>query len=123
MSHIYFDPDKINWTPFLESQVGGGSHQYFVGTKYQRGYGIIQNIGKYLLPIAKNIANSALGEAMDAGSNVLRDVSEGKSIPEAAIHHVKTGLSNISRKMQQCGKGKKKTTQRRRHIIDSLSKF
>jgi hypothetical protein len=99
-----------------------------VGTKYQRGYGVIQNIGKFLLPIAKNIANMGVGEAMSAGSNVLRDVAEGKNLPESALEHVKTGISNIGRKMQQCGKrrGRKTkaiTNQRRRRIIDSLSQF
>ena len=78
-----------------------------------RGYGVLGNIGKFLLPIAKNLASSISEEGITAGTRILKDVNEGKSITYALKEHSKKGLENLAGKIQQCGKGKtqKKTKQ------------
>lgn len=111
MTHIYIDPDKIDWSGFLSSQEGAG--KYFVGTKYQRGFGVFTNtilpgIARFLMPIAKNIASTAGQEGIAAGTKILGDISEGKNIKESLAEHSKQSLQNIATKLQQCGKGKNK---------------
>src|SRR3954463_11918445 len=103
MTHRYFDPDSINWTIVLKSQEGGG--QYFIGTKYQRGYGVLGSIGRFLLPIAKNLAESIAKEGVATGTNVLKDIAEGKDLKRSLMTHAQGGISNIGEKIQQCGKG------------------
>jgi hypothetical protein len=106
MTHIFFDPDNIDWTNFLTSQEGRG--KYFIGTRYQRGYGILQNIARFLLPVAKNVLTAAGQEGLTVGSKVLSDVVQGKNIKEALAEHSRTGIENLGKKFEQCGKGKKK---------------
>ena len=106
MSHVNIDLDSINWDNFLSAQEGGG--KYFEGQKYMRGYGVLGNIGKFLLPIAKNLATSIGSEGIEAGTKILKDVTEGKQLTDAFKEHSKKGLENLSEKLKQCGKGKKK---------------
>jgi hypothetical protein len=109
MTHVYIDPDKIDWSSFLASQEGGG--KYFVGTKYQRGYGIFSNtilpgIARFLVPIAKNFATSAGQQGIEAGTKILGDMSEGKDFKESLKEHSKQSLEKLADKLKQCGKGK-----------------
>ena len=117
MTHVFFDPDNIDWSSFLAVQEGRG--KYFVGTRYQRGYGILQNIARFLLPIAKNVASVAGQEGISAGTKILGDISQGRNIKESLMEHGKSGLENLATKMQQCGKGKQ--VKRRRRYIDQLT--
>ena len=117
MTHVYFDPDSVDWSTFLASQqTGAGERQYFVGSKYQRGYGFLGNVVRFLTPIAKNIASAAGHEGVAAGQRVLGDLAQGKNFKEAMMEHSKQGLENLTSKLQQCGKGKS-----RKQVIDQLS--
>lgn len=108
MTHVFFDPDSINWANFLTSQQSGaGERQYFVGSKYQRGFGFLGNVLRFLTPIATNIATTAGQEGIAAGQRVLGDISQGKDLRGALKEHSKQGLENLSKKLQQCGKGKR----------------
>lgn len=121
--------DKINWEPFLNAQEGGGdteSSRYFQGTRYQRGFGILGTAGKFLLPIFKNIASTAGQEALTAGRNILEDVAQGRSVKESVKEHGSEGLQKVGKKLQQCGKGKRKTIintvkNKKRRYKDQLS--
>lgn len=108
MTHVFFDPDSVNWTSYLESQEGKG--KFFVGSKYQRGFGVFGRVGKFLMPIAKNIAESLLKEGVSTGSSVLKDIGEGKDMAQSLATHAKTGLTKVGQKMQQCGKGRKRVS-------------
>jgi len=126
MTHVYFDPDTIDWSAFLAAQqIGGGERQYFVGSKYQRGYGFLGNVVKFLTPIAKNIANAAGNEGIAAGQRVLGDIAQGKDLKDALKEHSKQGLENLATKLQQCGKGKRqlltKSNLYKGQVIDQLS--
>uniref|UniRef100_A0A1I8BSV4 Senescence domain-containing protein n=1 Tax=Meloidogyne hapla TaxID=6305 RepID=A0A1I8BSV4_MELHA len=135
MTHVDLDLDKIDWEPFLSSQVGGGrsdmldGNRYFQGTRYQRGFGVLGAVGRFLMPIVKNIATSAGQEAVNAGKNILEDVSQGRSVSDALKQHGSEGLQKVGKKLQQCGKGKRMrkniqnliTKNNRRRYRDQLS--
>jgi hypothetical protein len=115
MTHIAIDLDSINWDPFLSAQEGGGTvdgTRYFTGTRYQRGFGIMGTVGRFLLPIVRNLATTAGNEAVNVGQKMLEGVSQGQSVQEALKTHGTQGLQNMAEKLRQCGKGKK--PQRRR---------
>jgi hypothetical protein len=109
MTHVFIDPDKLDWSSFLASQEGGG--KYFVGTKYQRGFGVFSNtilpgIARFLIPIAKNFATSAGQQGVEAGTKILGDLSEGRDFKESLKEHSKQSLEQLASKLKQCGKGK-----------------
>jgi hypothetical protein len=119
MSPVPFDIETINWDQFINTQDGG--QRYFVGQRYMRGYGVLGSIGKFLLPIAKNLASTLGSEGVEAGQRILKDVTEGKNFGEALKEHSKKGLENISEKVKQCGKGKTQTGNgRTRKITNTL---
>jgi len=135
MTHVPVDLDKIDWEPFLAAQDGGSrlieGSRYFQGTNYQRGFGLLGSVGRFLMPIVKNLATSAGQEAVNVGKNILEDVSQGRSVSEAMKQHGSEGLQKVGKKLQQCGKGKRKRKQniviknlrenRRRRYRDQLS--
>ena len=115
MTHVPIDLDTIDWEPFLASQNGGSrlieGSRYFQGTNYQRGFGLLGSVGRFLMPIVKNLATSAGQEAVNVGKNILEDVSQGRSVSEAMKQHGSEGLQKVGKKLQQCGKGKRKRKQ------------
>ena len=110
MTHVFIDPNNLNWLGLVAAQEGRGAQQarYFQGMRYQRGNGILGSIGRFLMPIAKNLASAVGEEGLAAGTKALSDISQGKSVKEALLEHSKQGLANIAGKLQQCGKGKRK---------------
>lgn len=106
MAYVPIDVENINWDQYLSIQEGGESDRFFVGQRYMRGYGILGSIGKFLLPIAKNLASTVGTEGLAAGQNILKEVTEGKDFTEALKEHSKKGFENLSEKIKQCGKGK-----------------
>jgi len=126
MTHVSVDLDSIDWEPFLNAQEGGGlvdSSPYFQRTRYQRGFGIMGSVGRFLMPIVKDLASTAGQEAVTAGRNVLEDVAKGKSVKEALQQHGSEGLQRVGKKLQQCGKGKsqQQTKYKKRRYKDQLS--
>ena len=109
MTHVPIDIDAISWNHYFNSdpQVGGGLN-WFVGQRYQRGYGVLGSIGRFLLPIAKNIASSVGSEGVEAGTRVLKDISEGRNLGESLKEHSLKGVKNLGEKVKQCGKGRKR---------------
>ncbi|KAL3087865.1 hypothetical protein niasHS_009603 [Heterodera schachtii] len=86
-------------------QEGKGEQQYFVGTRYQRGGGLLQNVARFLMPVASNLLSSASKEGIAAGTRVLGDLSQGKALKESLETHAKQGFENLAGKLHQCGKG------------------
>ncbi|KAL3071054.1 hypothetical protein niasHT_040138 [Heterodera trifolii] len=90
MTHVVFNPDNVNWSAFLvlqQQQEGSGELQYFVGNKFQRGGGLLQNISRFLMPVATNLLKSASKEGISAGTRMLDDLAQGKAFKES----LKTG--------------------------------
>ena len=125
MTHVAFDPDSVDWSRYLtRQQMGQGmvmagrgetedpNRQVFKGMRYVRGYGSIKgvlgSIGRFLLPIAANLAESARTEAQSTLGRVGADLAEGKPVLGTISSRAEEGISNIGRKIQQCGKGKRK---------------
>ena len=139
MTHIIFDSDKINWGNYIkQQQVGEGKimsnrddvdssekdPNYFEGVRYMRGYGIkdaLTSVGRFLLPIASNLMESAKGEAQQTLGRIGSEVMQGAPILETVKEQGKKGLRNISKKVQQCGKGNRKKN--RRQIIKKSIKI
>lgn len=129
MTHVQVDLDQIDWSPFLLAQEGGGAaagldggSRYFQGARFQRGFGLLGTMGRFLMPIVRNLATTAGTEAVQAGKNVLEDVAKGRSVREALTEHGAKGLQNVAGKLQQCGKGGKRrpSTKRQRKAAVEL---
>jgi hypothetical protein len=118
MSPVPFDIETINWEQFINTQDGG--QRYFVGQRYMRGYGVLGSIGKFLLPIAKNLASTLGSEGVEAGQRILKDVTEGKDFSQAVKEHSQKGLENITEKIKQCGKGKTEQVGGRKVKVNTL---
>jgi hypothetical protein len=128
MTHQFFDADKINWSAYLTSQQVGqgyrmsgrgnledeGNKEFFKGLRHVRGYGVgstlkgaLGSVGRFLLPIASNIIESAGHEADATLGRIGTDLVQGQPLMETLKAQSRRGLSNVGRKIQQCGKGKK----------------
>jgi len=122
---VFFDTDKIDWSQYLSSQqigqgtimMGRGELQEenksgFKGTKYVRGWGsvkgVLGSIGRFLLPIASNLMESAKGEAINTLGRVSDDLTQGRPVLSTIKSQATQGLQNVGQKLQQCGKGKRR---------------
>ncbi|KAL3100287.1 hypothetical protein niasHT_020889 [Heterodera trifolii] len=94
----------VNVSGTASQQAGRGEQQYFVGTRYQRGGGLLQNVARFLMPVASNLLSSASKEGIAAGTRVLGDLSQGKALKESLETHAKQGFENLAGKLHQCGK-------------------
>ncbi|KAL3099814.1 hypothetical protein niasHT_028592 [Heterodera trifolii] len=54
---------------------GRGEMQYFVGTRYQRGAGLLKNVARFLMPVASNVLKAVSREGVTAGSRIMEDLS------------------------------------------------
>ncbi|KAL3082487.1 hypothetical protein niasHT_038319 [Heterodera trifolii] len=95
----------VNVSGTASQQAGRGEQQYFVGTRYQRGGGLLHNVARFLMPMASNLLSSASKEGIAAGTRVLGDLSQGKALKESLETHAKQGFENLAGKLHQCGKG------------------
>ncbi|KAL3090405.1 hypothetical protein niasHT_028362 [Heterodera trifolii] len=138
MTHVVFNPDNVNWSAFLalqQQQEGSGELQYFVGNKFQRGGGLLQNISRFLMPVATNLLKSASKEGISTGTRMLDDLAQGKAFKESLKTQAMQGFENLAEKLNQCGKGgrqrhkaithrknnKPGTLRGKRQIIDQLT--
>ena len=136
MTHVFFDQDKIDWTPYLRQQqkgegvimegrgeVDSSSARVFRGLRYTNGYGVVQNmlgsIGRFLMPIASNLAESAKKEAIGALGNVAAETAAGKPLLSTLTEEAKAVGSRLGEKLQQCGKGRKQRLRRPKTIVPS----
>ena len=136
MTHVFFDQDKIDWTPYLRQQqkgegvimegrgeVDSGTARVFRGLRYTNGYGIVQNmlgsIGRFLMPIASNLAESAKKEAIGALGNVAAETAAGKPLLSTLTEEAKAVGNRLGEKLQQCGKGRKQRQRRPKTIVPS----
>lgn len=113
MTHVFLDPEAVDWTLFLQQQqTGGGAGHYFKGEKYMRGFGgtyrsILRSIGNIVEPVAKNLALSAGAEGINAGAEILRNVGSGeKTFSEALKEQGTKSAKRLGDRLQQCGQGR-----------------
>lgn len=106
----------IDWDDFyLNQAIQGGHGQAFVGTQFQRGYGlgsIFQSLFRFLVPIGKTIGRAVGKEALHAGTNIAADMLDGHTIGEAARKRGHESAKHLVEKAQthlaQSGAGKKR---------------
>ncbi|HEX4850627.1 MAG TPA: hypothetical protein VFV08_07470, partial [Puia sp.] len=100
----------------MEGRGGGiegdqANPRVFRGARYVRGWGFVRNalgsIGRFLMPIASNLMQSAKSEAASTLGNIASDIAAGRPVTEALKEQGTQGLRNYGRKVQQFGKGKK----------------
>lgn len=125
MVHELYDVNKSQGTTI---QIGSGP--FFVGNRFQRGYGrsqygrgfgsILSSAVKWLIPYAQKhiapLAKSALGaiakEGIQAGSNILGNVASGQNFKESVKSETKKSIKNLARKagdkLTQAGSGRKR---------------
>jgi hypothetical protein len=125
MTHVFFDSDQLDWSPYLKNQqrgegimMGGRDDEIepdkplFRGSRYQRGFGVksaLSSIGRFLLPIASNIMDSAKDEASLSLGRLGADLAQGKPVADTIKQHARTAGQNFASRLQQCGKGKKRS--------------
>lgn len=137
MTHVFFDSDTVDWSAYLRQQqrgegvmMGGRVDELdpdkpspvFRGTKYMRGYGVkgaLSSIGRFLLPVARNLMESAKDEASLTLGRIGADMARGKPIGQTFKQHALTGVQNLGTRVQQCGKGKKPN--KKKQILKGLS--
>ena len=117
MGRVIYIPEKDKiWIDYYLSQASQQGHGGFVGIPYQRGHGLGSFFGRLfrsILPVAKRIGKSALKsvgkEALNMGSNVMHDISEGKSVKQSLKRHGAKAAGNLGekalRKLSQSGNG------------------
>jgi len=98
--------DKI-WFDYYHEQARQVGHGIsgFQGMPYQRGSGLGSFFGRLfrsILPVAKRVGKSALmtigREAVDMGSNVLNDLTEGRNFKQTLQDHGKKAGQNLVKK-------------------------
>ena len=132
MPHVFYDVLNAAVPPF-DMQIGDGD--YFVGHRWQRGYGFRRQYGRgvgtllmkayrYLMPLArqhlgplaKQAASALAQQGAESGSKILSDIAKGEDPREAMITHGTEGLKNLATKagqrLMQAGQGRKRRKQR-----------
>ena len=119
MTHVFIDPNNLNWLGLVAAQEGRGAQQarYFQGMRYQRGNGILGSIGRFLIPIAKNLASAVGEEGLAAGTKALSDISQGKNVKEALLDKGKRKGGRPK------GTKSKPTVVQKRRRIDQLTPY
>ena len=127
MTHVFFDSDSIDWAPYFARQMVGQGQimqgrgppdemiapiKVFRGMRYVKGYGSVRNmfgsLGRFLMPIASNIASAAKQEALGTLGHVTSDVLAGKPLPETLRERGQEGVKAFRQRLEQCGKGRRK---------------
>jgi hypothetical protein len=152
MTHVFFDSEKIDWAPYMARQMRGQGYvmqgrgndddqvqtqpRVFRGLRYVRGYGAIKNImgsvGRFLLPLAQNLAATAQKEVLGQIGHVAGDVASGKALPEALMERGKQTARRFESRLQQCienppkttsggGKGPSKSNRKIKNILRDLA--
>lgn len=103
---------------YYTRQAGGGVSQVYAGAPFQKGYGVgsfLRGIFRGLIPFLKSAGQKAASEALNAGVNVLNDVTTGhtpfrtsvKRRAEEAGARIVDGLKRKAAQVQS-GSGYKK---------------
>ena len=102
----------MDFKSYYLNQAGNGL-PYFVGSPYQKGYGlggIFRNIFKWIMPIVREhalpVAKSVGKELLRTATNVAQDTLNGEEFGQSTKKRLKESFKNISSKMHQ-GEGLK----------------
>ena len=119
MGRIVYVPinDKV-WQQYYQEQARQVGHGLFgyQGTQFQRGNGLGSFFGRLfraILPVAKSVGKSALKsvakQAVNFGSNVIGDLSDGQhinqSLKKRSLQATQNLLKEADQKLNQSGQG------------------
>ena len=119
MGRIVYVPinDKV-WQQYYQEQARQIGHGLFgyQGTQFQRGNGLGSFFGRLfraILPVAKSVGKSALKsvakQAVNFGSNVIGDLSDGQpinqSLKKRSLQATQNLLKEADQKLNQSGQG------------------
>jgi hypothetical protein len=111
---------NINWIEYYKQQIGG-QYNYYKGSQFQDGYGLIhfqsgdgfsdmfRRFASWVVPIIKKHAMptlesgvKALGrEALDSAENVAKDLLSGRNFKESATSRYKTAIDSLKKKAEK----------------------
>lgn len=97
----------MDFKSYYLNQAGNGL-PYFVGSPYQKGYGlggIFRNIFKWIMPIVREhalpVAKTVGKELLRTATNVAQDSLNGEEIAQSTKKRLKETLKNISTKIHE----------------------
>ena len=116
---------NINWIEYYKQQIGG-EYNYYKGSQFQDGYGLIQfqtgdgfsdifrRFASWVVPIIKKHAVPtlesgvrALGrEALDSAANVAKDLLSGRDFKESATNRYKSAIDSLKEKAEKSLEGR-----------------
>lgn len=114
--HVPFDPREISHN-FIPEGIQLGEGTPFRGMPFQRGGSalprqrgagvgsVLRSLWRFLLPLAKPVAQEIGREGAAAGARVLSGVAEGKNFKETVEKETKEGISNLFRTASDRMKG------------------
>lgn len=98
---------------YYARQAGGGVSHVYAGAPFQKGYGVgsfLRGMFRGLIPFLKSAGKNAAGEALQAGVNVLNDVTSGRTpLRDSVKRHAEEAgsriVANLKRKAGQIQNG------------------
>jgi hypothetical protein len=117
----------MDWGKYYMDQAGGSyNYDYFVGNKYQKGYGLggtFKRFFKWIVPIFKRhalpVVHTGLKtvgrEVLSSAANIANDVVLGKNLKESANKNITQSINNLKETFEKKleGQGYKKKTVRK----------
>ena len=108
----------IHYETHFKHQIGGGG--FYVGAKYQKGYGLgglLAKIGRMVLPILKPVAKSLGKQIIKSGAQFAGDVIDGKNVKEAFQQNVSQGVKELGKNVIQPRRGVKRKRKVTNNVI------
>ena len=108
----------IHYETHFKHQIGGGG--FYVGAKYQKGYGLgglLAKIGRMVLPILKPVAKSLGKQIIKSGAQFAGDVIDGKNVKEAFQQNVSQGVKELGKNVIQPKRGVKRKRKVANNVI------
>ncbi|GIY41448.1 uncharacterized protein CDAR_23501 [Caerostris darwini] len=109
---------------YYQNQIGNGDPYFSSSFSIQRGYGFFSNLRRYALPLMIQAGKYLGKRLLTSGRNIVEDVSQGKSLRDAAkdqfFQSRREITTDILRKLR--GGGIRKTIKRKKSILKQQSK-
>lgn len=119
----------MDYKTYYLNQAGNG-YPVYIGTPYQKGYGlggVFRKFFKWVLPILKEhalpIVKTVGKEVLRGASNIANDKLNGKNLKESAKARIKESLNSLAESVQSGEGYKRKQKQNKIKKLISIKKF
>lgn len=104
----------------------GGTLPVYVGTRHQRGGGILSSIARFLIPVAKTMLTETVKATPGVVSNIMNNKQSAKhailqGLKTAGKNTAQQTLQNLSSNKRKRGVVKKRVAKHRKVVNDVLS--